>query len=146
MEICSGNCVWPTAQQGNGLPIQQIHTFLVRPGKGGREKLEVNGTDVPLSGSMFNLLAGIYDRSDEECNIHINFRPSADGKQQNDCRDLLTGYLSGRTLDTAKLLAERLRDTTDGRSGLGLLFLLAGMEGRVGVRLFRPPLRSSASR
>jgi hypothetical protein len=138
--------VWPTAQQGNGLPIQQIHTFLVRPGKGGREKLEVNGTDVPLSGSMFNLLAGIYDRSDEECNIHINFRPSADGKQQNDCRDLLTGYLSGRTLDTAKLLAERLRDTTDGRSGLGLLFLLAGMEGRVGVRLFRPPLRSSAPR
>lgn len=91
--------------------------------------MEVNGTDVPLSGSMFNLLGGIYDRSDEECNIHVNFRPSADGKQHNDCRELLTGYLGGRALDTAKLLAERLRDTTDGRSGLGLLFLIAGMEG-----------------
>lgn len=111
------------------MPIQQIHTFLVRPGKGGREKLEVNGTDVPLSGGMFNLLSRIYERSNEECNIHINFRPTGDGKQQNDCRDLITGHLAGRSLATARPLAERLRDTTDGRSGLGLLFLIAGMEG-----------------
>ena len=111
------------------MPVQQIHTFLVRPGKGGREKLDINGTGVPLSGGMFNLLGGIYDRSNEECDIPISFRPTTDGKQQNDCRDLLIRHLGGRTLDTARLLAERLRDTTDGRSGLGLLFLIAGREG-----------------
>ena len=91
--------------------------------------MEVDGTEIPLSGGMFSLLRGIYERSDEECNIQINFRPRADGKQQNECRDLLTGHLTGRNLDTARLLAERLRDTTDGRSGLGLLFLIAGTEG-----------------
>jgi hypothetical protein len=77
---------------------------------------------------MFTLLDNIYSRSDNECDIDITFRPTRDGKQQNDCRDLLVGYLAGPTLDTAKLLAERLRDNTDGRSGLGLLFLIAGKE------------------
>jgi hypothetical protein len=77
---------------------------------------------------MFNLLDSIYSRSDQECDIDITFRPTQYGKQQNDCRDLLVGYLSSPTLDTAKLLAERLRDTTDGRSGLGLLFLIVGKE------------------
>jgi hypothetical protein len=114
--------------QGADLPVQQIHTFLVHPGKGRLDKIEINGTTVPLAGSMFNLLDGIYTRSDQECDIDITFRPTPDGQQQNDCRDLLVGHLTGPTLDTAKLLAERLRDTTDGRSGLGLLFLIAGME------------------
>ena len=77
---------------------------------------------------MFTLLDNIYSRSDNECDVDITFRPTRDGKQQNDCRDLLVGYLAGPTLDTAKLLAERLRDNTDGRSGLGLLFLIAGKE------------------
>jgi hypothetical protein len=111
------------------LPIQQIHTFLVRPGKGGHERLDINGTDVPLNGRIFSLLGGIYDRAGEECKIHISFRRDADGNQQNECRSLLTAHLRNRTLDTARLLAERLRDTTDGRSGLGLLFLVAGTEG-----------------
>jgi hypothetical protein len=114
--------------QGAGLAVQHIHTFLVYPGKGRQEKIEINGTTVPLSGSMYNLLDSIYTRSDQECDIDITFRPTRDGKQQNDCRDLLVAYLGGPTLDSAKFLAERLRDTTDGRSGLGLLFLIAGKE------------------
>lgn len=116
------------------MTIQHIHTFLVRPGKAGHEKTDINGTAVPLSGGMFDLLGGIYNRSDEECDIHINFRCAPDGKQHNDCRALVTGHLRERTLDTARLLAERLRDTTDGRSGLGLLFLIAGTE-RAGQKI-----------
>ena len=108
--------------------VQHIHAFLVHPGKGGRDKIEINGTTVPLAGSIVNLLDSIYSRSDQECKIDISFRPSPDGKQQNDCRDLLIGYVSDPTLDSAKLVAERLRDTTDGRSGLGLLFLIVGKE------------------
>jgi hypothetical protein len=111
------------------LPVQHIHTYLVHPGKGDRDKLDINGNHVPLSGPMFTLLGGIYDRSDFECDIDITFRPTPDGKQQNDCRDLLLRYLTGPTLATGRLIAERLRETTDGRSGLGLLFLITGKEG-----------------
>lgn len=111
------------------MPIQQIHTFLVHPGKGGHEKLGVNGTSVPHSGRMFDLLRNIYEKSEVECDIHINFRPNSDGKQKNEFRDLLVRHLRRRTLATARSIAERLRDTTDGRSGLGLLFLIAGTEG-----------------
>lgn len=111
------------------MAVQHIHTFLVHPGKGRPDKVDINGTVVPLAGSMFNLLDNIYSRSDSECDIDISFRPTSDGKQQNDCRDLVLGYLGGPTLDTGRVLAERLRDHTDGRSGLGLMFLISGKEG-----------------
>ncbi|GAB4392765.1 MAG: hypothetical protein Tsb0032_09590 [Kiloniellaceae bacterium] len=111
------------------MAIQQIHTFLVRPGKGGHEKTEVNGAAVPLSGNMFDLLSGIYERSEDECDIHIFFRPESEGKQRNEFRELLIDHIRNQGLDTAQLIAERLRDTTDGRSGLGLLFIISGMDG-----------------
>jgi hypothetical protein len=114
---------------GGRLPVQNIHTFVVHPGKGASEKLQINGTEVPLSGSMFNLLENIYSRSDRECAIDITFRPTSDGTQQNECRDLVRGYLGGPDLATGKLIGERLGATTDRRSGLGLLFLIAGKEG-----------------
>ncbi|MBW4092461.1 MAG: hypothetical protein HIU82_15340 [Proteobacteria bacterium] len=91
--------------------------------------MPVNGTSVPLSGRMFHLLDDIYSRSEAECDIDITFSPTSNGKQQNDCRDLILRYLNGPTLSLGKLLAERLRDNTDGRSGLGLMFLIAGKEG-----------------
>lgn len=107
-----------------------IHTFLVHPGKTTEDKMAINGTTVPLAGSLFRLLDSIYSRSDQECDIDITFRPTRDGKQENQCRDLVVGYVANPSLDTARLIAERLRDHTDGRSGLGLLFLICGSEGK----------------
>jgi hypothetical protein len=52
------------------------------------------------------------------------------GIQQNDCRDLICKYMNGPTLARGRAIAERLEKYTDGRSGLGLLFLIAGKEGR----------------
>lgn len=57
------------------------------------------------------------------------FVTSSDGRQQNVCRDLILSHLGEPTLETARRIAERLRETTDGRSGLGLLFLIVGTEG-----------------
>jgi hypothetical protein len=112
------------------LAVQHIHAFLVHPGKGaGRTKRPMNGTEIKLNHPTFNLLNDIYTRSEQECDIDIMFRPRRDGTQQNDCRDLLVGYLGNPDLPTAQLIAERLRDTTDGRSGPGLLFLIRGIEG-----------------
>jgi hypothetical protein len=87
----------------------------------------VGGTAVPLSRKLFNLLKDVYLDSDEECNIDIVFK-SATGIQYNKCRKLITDYLSNPDLSTGLVIAERLRDHTDGRSGIGLLFLLSGQE------------------
>jgi len=112
------------------VPIQQIHTYLVHPGKAGGVARMINGTAVPLKDRLFNLLDGIYTRSEQECEIDIIFRPTDGGVQQNDCRDLICAYLADPTLANGRAIAERLESQTDKRSGFGLLFLIAGREGR----------------
>ena len=111
------------------MPVEHIHTYLVHPGKGLADA-QVGGTTVALQGKLFRLLDGIYSKSDEECDIDISFNQNADGRQQNDCRDLFLAYLQGPTLIRGRAIAERLYRTTDKRSGLGLFFLIAGREGK----------------
>jgi hypothetical protein len=110
--------------------VQHIHTFLVHPGKGLTTKAQIVGTAVALSGNMFNLLDGIYAKSDRECDVDITFSPTADGQQQNDCRDLIIAYLASPDLPRGRKIAERLAAHTDGRSALGLLFIIEGKIGR----------------
>jgi hypothetical protein len=112
------------------LPAQHIHAFLVHPEKGKEDRSQPHGTDVPLSGQIFNLMDAIYAKSESDSDIDINFRCNPDGKQQNDCRDLLCAYLSAPSLTTGQTIAERLGKTTDLRSALGLLFLMVGKEGK----------------
>lgn len=112
------------------MPIQHIHAFLVHPKKGNKDKSQHSGTDVPMSGTMFDFMSGIYSKSATECEIDITFLPTREGKAQNDCRDLFIKYLSSPSLATGKPIAERLGETTDQRSGLGLLFLIVGKEGK----------------
>jgi hypothetical protein len=78
---------------------------------------------------LFELLDGIYSRAEQECEIDIIFKPTDDGVQQNSCRDLICTYLGDPTLMIGRAIAERLETQTDKRSGLGLLFLIAGREG-----------------
>ncbi|ESY65263.1 hypothetical protein X742_23295 [Mesorhizobium sp. LNHC232B00] len=116
---------------GNSLPIQSIYTYLVYPGKGADEIGAINGSAVPLQGKLFDLLEEVYLRSDNEYTIDIAFSPGADGTQTNPCRALLINHLTHGTIDTGRLLAERLAQHTTKRSGLGLLFLVAGQDGQV---------------
>jgi hypothetical protein len=102
---------------------------LVHPSKGADELPEMGGAAVDLSGKMFELLKGIYDRSESECDIDISFNRSSSGAQQNPCRDLLLAYVSGPTLIRGRRIAERLAGVTTHRSRLGLLFLIVGTEG-----------------
>src|ERR1035437_6470059 len=103
------------------MPVQQLHTFVVHPRKSGASAAQVNGTALKLDGKMFDLLSNIYVKSEQESDIEITFTPSADGKQQNDCRDLICAYLNDPTLAHGRAIAERLERNTDGRSGLGLM-------------------------
>ena len=112
------------------MPVERIHAYLVHPKKGEDDKTQPAGTDVPLSGPMLNLMDAIYSKSENDCDIDITFRSTPDGKQQNDCRDLLLTYLAAPSLTTGHAIAKRLGETTDLRSALGLLFLIVGKEGR----------------
>lgn len=105
----------------------KILSYLVSPGKGQEKPEEVSGTVVPLSGSMFGMLAGIFEKSEAECKVPIRF--VTDGSQQNHARDEIRDLLKSVTLAKGRKLAHRLRDVSTGKSGLGLLFLLIGQEG-----------------
>jgi hypothetical protein len=111
------------------LPIEHIHTYLIHPGKGDDEASSIGGTTVQLAGKLYRLLANIYANSDRECDLEISFNPSANGTQQNDCRDLMIDYLQSPSLLRGRKIAQRLQSVSDGRTGLGLLFLIAGREG-----------------
>lgn len=110
------------------MPIEHIHAFVVHPRKGATAAA-VKGTSVKLAGQMFDLLGNIYAKSEKECDVDITFTP-AGGKQQNDCRDLISAYLANPSLTTGDAVAVRLELQTDARSGMGLLFLISGNEGR----------------
>ena len=112
------------------MAIEHIHTYLVHPGKGSEAAPQISGKAVPLDGKIFALLDEIYSRSQNECNIDISFNHSADGRQQNSCRDLIVDYLGRPNLARGRRIAERLEKVTTHRSGLGLLFLIAGKESR----------------
>jgi hypothetical protein len=111
------------------MPVQHIHAFVVHPKKGSTEATQVNGIAIKLEGKMFDLLQSIYAKSEQECDVGITFTPT-EGKQQNVCRDLICTYLEDPTLPNGRAIAERLELHTDGRSGTGLLFLIAGKEAR----------------
>lgn len=104
----------------------KIFSYLVPAGKGHEDPEEVSGTTVPLSGSMFSMLSGIFEKSETECKVPIRF--STSGSQQNDVRDEVRHVLKHPTVSNGKKLAGRLRAVSTGKSGLGLLFLLLGEE------------------
>jgi hypothetical protein len=112
------------------MPIEHIHTYLVHPGKGTEEASRIRGNALALDGKVFALLDEIYVNSDRDCPIEISFNHQEDGTQQNPCRDLILAYLGQPTVRRGYHLAERLERVTTHRSGLGLLFLIAGKEGR----------------
>jgi hypothetical protein len=110
------------------MPIEpsQIFSYLVPPGKSAEEPSHVNGAAVPLRGKLFTMLKGVFDRSEEECNIAIAFKPDAPDRQANAMHTGLVGFVRRPTMASGRTLAERLRDHTTAKSGLGLLFFMSG--------------------
>ena len=109
------------------LPIQAIHSFLVHPLKGGEDHVAV-GTAVSHEGRLFDMLAKLYDRAAEEGSVEICFRADEAGEQNNVARDMLSAYMRRPIIENARRIAGKLETATDGRSGLGLLFLIKGVK------------------
>jgi hypothetical protein len=114
--------------------ISRIHSYLVHPSKSEQNAPAIGGLEVPHSGKLFQMLSGLEQSTLAECDIDIMFKPSGNGKQQNDCRDLLLTYLAKPTIANGRSIASRLQSVTTRRSGLGLLFIIAAHDQQ-GFRL-----------
>ncbi len=112
------------------MPISSIHSFLVHPARGEIPQPETKGAAVPLSGKLYNMLRDLYEGADRYRDVGIIFRPTADGRQWNPCRELLLAYVLSPGIKTSRSIAQRLQAATTRRSGLGLLFLVSGKEGK----------------
>lgn len=108
------------------MKIGSIHSFLVHPGKNDENPSNINGTSVPMSGLLFDMLKPVFNKAEEECHHSIVFKADDDGTQRNECRDLLLAYVKNCDLICGREIAKRLQSVTTHRSGLGLLFLISG--------------------
>lgn len=108
------------------LKIQAIHSFLVHPDKGAAEQTPIKGTEVTSDEDLIRMLRGIFEAAPHECKFQIAFSPTKEGKQQNDCRDLVVDHINTHSKIKARKIAERLQAVTTHRSGLGLLFFMLG--------------------
>jgi hypothetical protein len=113
------------------MKITRIFSSLVPPGKHGDPDAPepILGTEVALQGNLFKMLSDVYAKSDEECNIPIRFLMAEDGTQQNEVRTALVELIQHPSLDGANTLGSRLRDVTNLKSGMGLLFFVLGSAG-----------------
>ncbi len=110
------------------MDIDHIFSYLVPPGKGEKDLEPLRGTEIPLSGQLFEMLKDIYDKAEHDCNISIMFK-SEDGTQSNEARGLILDFVSSPSGLTSEPIARRLCSYTTGRSKLGLLFLVHGCDG-----------------
>lgn len=122
--------------------VSHICSFLVKELKSAKKSSTV-GTVLPKSGKLFQMLDGIFEASDQECNIDIVFKMAANGSQKNPSRDLIAEFSETPSLATATLIAHKLELVTTKRSGLGLLFLVRGLyKGKPKVVISRFPADS----
>ena len=104
--------------------INKIHSFLVYPGKHRDDSPPIKGLEVKeRSGKLFQLLSGIFNGAEKECETAITFNST---DKQNDIRDLFIAYMKSGRIDSGRNVAASLQAVTTGRSGLGLLFLISG--------------------
>jgi hypothetical protein len=118
------------------MSITHIHSFLVSPGKSDETHSKVPGATVGIG--EVPILTKLYRDVHEECNIDIVFEPT-DGRQENARRDLFLKYAEAPTLDRGSAIAGELEAVTTHRSGMGLLFLIAGDDKRKRLIMARFP-------
>ena len=114
------------------MQLEYIHSFLVRPGYNVNPQPAISGTLVLRNGGLFDMLMDLFQRAFRECNIEVIFAPDENGQQNNESRDLLIEYARNPSIHTGRPIAESLQKVTTNRSGLGLLFLMKGIDNENG--------------
>src|SRR5438477_9998792 len=75
------------------MPIERVHSFLVHASKHAEEQPNISayisGAQISRNGPLFAMLSSVFNRAHEECDIDIVFRPEDQGRQQNECREIM---------------------------------------------------------
>ena len=72
------------------------------------------------------MMTEVFGSNPNARDFEVTFNANGVGQQANECRDLMVAYQANPTLANGDKIASRLQLYTDNRSGIGLLFLLAG--------------------
>ncbi|MDO6421551.1 hypothetical protein [Saccharophagus degradans] len=110
------------------MKIDKIISFLTYPGKHAEEQPEISGATIPKEGKLFNMLSGLFDSSESDCNIPIIFL-TEDDSQNNSVRDEVVKLATSKSIGDGKILAQRLQLATTEKSGMGLIFFTIGSDG-----------------
>lgn len=111
------------------MPVSTIHAYLVHPGRNVEQLVPVGGSLVTHEGDLFRMLSDIFHAADDQRDVDVLFNPQDNGDQFNACRNLIIEHTLNATVQSGAALAERLRASSDNRSGMGLLFLMTGTNG-----------------
>lgn len=111
------------------MAITSIHAYLIHAGKNNPSAKAISANEIPKSGKLFDMLNAIFMAQPDVRDFEITFNPTAAGVKQNDCRDLMVAFQTNPTKESGQEIAKRLQLCTDNRSGIGLLFLIAGQHG-----------------
>lgn len=111
------------------MQVTAIHSFLVSPNDkdNGNSEL-IRGTPVEPEDALFDMMRQVFNDAPRECQYDICFSHDEHGRQENACLSLLFEHIQTPDLDTGRAIAERLKNVTTKRSGLGLLFLILGRQ------------------
>ena len=110
------------------MEINTILSYLVLPGKNVENLPDAMGTTLSLTGGLYAMLSDIFSKSEKECDIPIRFKNKEDGTQYNEVRSLITTFIAQPNFANGVNLANRLSRCTTKIPGLGLLFLMLGVE------------------
>lgn len=112
------------------MALETIFSFLTYPKKNKPDTIPISGTAIAMDdGKLCKMLTSIFDAAGSDCNIPVMF--VSDGKtQNNEFRNELIKLLKTQTILAATPLADRLQQATDGKSGMGLLFICIGKDGQ----------------
>ena len=109
----------------------EIHCFLVYPHKENDENpAEIRGTTIKKIGKTWDFLSEIFDKSESECDIGIDFKADADLGQMNAMRTVVVKFGKKPLAERAMELAKLLEAVTPGTAGIGLLFVMYGSQGK----------------
>jgi len=120
------------------MEIKSVRSYFVHPSKNETKISKITSTAVPKGNQVFDMMETLFQKSDRECVINVVLNPNEDGKQKNAFKALLIEYAKDQTEENGLKIAEALQVVTTKKSGLGLLFLMHGLDkGRTKIVLSR---------
>jgi hypothetical protein len=123
------------------MPLAAIYSFLTYPKKNNPEEPLAPGTQIDINdgNKVCRMLGSLFSNASQDCTVPVMFRAD-NGDQHNPVRSEFLAFISNPSVETSSPLALRLQKSTNGTSGMGLVFICIGADnGDTRVMLSRFP-------